>query len=184
MWRVLILLMAAAFLAPGTALGKDAAQDKDTVVGWSLESDAAGHCLILSEYRVGGLPDVEAAVAMAVGGDFKTFRLYFERTDFALTTGAVYDVAVSIDQRWAGQGIVEITTPDMFNLALPLTRDLLDALMRGSALSVHGRRSTVSILLTGTREAIPALLDCTSGLSRRRPGINPFEGDTGSNDMM
>jgi len=178
MWRVFVLLMAATCLAPVTAHGKD------RVVGWSLESDGAGQCLILSEYRIAGHPEVEAVIGMSVTGGFRMFRLHFLRTDFELTIGAVYDVPVSIDQRWTGQGSVEVATSNMFDLVLPLTRDVLDALMRGSTLSVHGRKSTVSILLTGTRVAIPALLDCAAGLPGRHRGINPFDGETGSGNMM
>ncbi len=179
MGRILVLLMTVAtVLAPAIAHGKD------RVVGWNLESDAAGRCLIFTEYRIGGRPEVEAAIAMTVTGDFRTFQLYVLRTDFELTVGAAYDVAVGIDGRWTGQGRAEVTATDMFDLALPLTRDALDALMHGSTLSVHGRRSTVSILLTGTRVAIPALLDCVAGRPRRPRGINPFDGETGSDDMM
>ncbi|MBP2296771.1 hypothetical protein [Azospirillum rugosum] len=178
MWRILVLAITAACLAPDLALGRD------RVVGWSLESDGAGRCLIFSEYRVDGHPEVEAAIAMSVTVDFSMVRLHVLRTDFDLTVGGVYNVAVSVDERWTGRGGVEVAAPDMFNLALPLTRDVLNALMHGSTLSVHGRRSTVSILLTGTRTAIPALLDCATGKPRRHRGINPFNGDTPAEDMM
>ncbi|WP_448207466.1 hypothetical protein [Azospirillum sp. sgz302134] len=178
MWRILVLAITAACLAP------DLAHAKDRVVGWSLESDGAGHCLIFSEYQVGGHPEVEAAIALSVTGDLSMVQLHVLRTDFDLTVGGVYNVAVSVDERWTGRGGVEVAASDMFNLALPLTRDVLEALMHGSTLSVHGRRSTVSILLTGTRTAIPALLDCAAGKSQRHRGINPFNGDTQSDDMM
>ena len=176
-WRTLALLIATTGFAPELAYGKD------RVVGWRLERDGAGYCLLLSEYRIDGRPEIDAAIAMTVTGDFRTFRLHVFRADFDLSIGAVYDVVVSIDRRWTGQGIVEVPVPDIFNLGLPLTRDLLDALMRGSSLSVHGRRSTVSILLSGTSKAIPALLDCVAGRPGR-PGINPFDAETGAGDMM
>lgn len=166
-----------------TGFAPELAYGKDRVVGWRLESDGAGYCLLLSEYRIGGHPEIDAAIAMTVTDDFRAFRLHVFRADFDLSVGSVYDVVVSIDKRWAGQGIVEVPVSDIFGLGLPLTHELLDALMRGSSLSVHGRRSTVSILLTGTRTAIPALLDCVAGRPGRR-GINPFDAETGTDDMM
>lgn len=178
-WRAFFWLIAAIGLPLDMAHAA-----KDTIIGWKLARDDVGLCIIASEYRVGSHPDVESAIAMAATDDLTRFQISFLRTDYDLTLGAVYEVDLSIDRRWRGIGSVEIIAPTMFNLTLPLTPDFLEALMRGATLQVHGRRSTVSITLMGTRHAVPALIACLTDAGPREQGINPFDGTNGPDDMM
>lgn len=178
MLRAMLLLVMASLFPAGVAVAGDMA------VRWTLVQDESGPCLIASDYAVAGRPDVEAAVAMALSDDLTEFQISFTRSDYSLVLGATYDVDLSIDRRWQGRGIVDILSPEMFGVAVPVSREFLDALMNGATLQVHGRTSRVSIALTGTRRAIPALIGCTTRSGRADRGTNPFGSSDGPGARM
>jgi len=146
------------------------------VAGWRLEAfsdDSSGsftHCAISSTYNSG------ITLFFAFDRDSQ-WSLALGNQSWRLKPGSKYPVSYAIDGGEFHAAMGEAFATDLVSIALPDRPDLFASLRAGSVLHVQAAAGDFAFNLTGTNQALPALILCPSqwATANNQPQTNdPF----------
>jgi len=168
----LLLLLLCGF--QGAAAGS---LETSNVAGWRLEafsddssSNGFSHCAISNSYNSG--------ITVFFAFDrYSQWSLALGNQSWRLKPGSKYPVSYAIDGGAFHSATGEAFGVDLVSIALPIRPDLFDSLRSGSVLHVQAAAGDFAFNLTGTGQALPALISCANrwvGASNQSQTNDPF----------
>ena len=142
-----------------------------TVAGWNVAVNNNSVCTMTSDFAY--KPGIKSALVMAVSDNRKIIQFAPMRSDWNLPDGAQYEVKIGVDQRWQGRGLAKVTAGNMFTVLVPISEDLVLAVIKGGKLRIETDRTILTYGLNGTELALPELLRCAVAVEQ---SANPFAG--------
>jgi len=130
------------------------------------------HCAISGDYQSGII------LAISITADYD-LQLALGKTSWQLTSGDIYDVALSVDQRFLGTFAAYATDAQSVLVHIGNNADIFDSLRYGQTLVVNAQKETFYFDLMGSNLALQKVKDCVDLATAFSDGqSNPFDGNS------